>query len=569
MKIGFLKKRSARSRIFAGITISVILIALAVNLIFTHIAGKNSVIVDLTPEGLYTLSDKMIEECSFIDDLKNEDGTARKMKITFCADPDALMNSTVMRVIYMMSLQLQCELDNIVVETVNVRMDPTAVAEYKTTALSSIKPSDIIISCADRYRIVSAESFWATDSSNNNALWAYNGEYKMASIFLSLTTRNQPKAYFVENHGESCDFEGDAYQLAALLGERGLSVHKLDLSAASGVPDDCAVLIINNPRVDFDFDSDELGSLEYVSETEKIDRYLSKNDGSLMVSLDYSLGDSNGDGVDDLYNLREFLKEWGFSFSDTKVKDKDNSLADINGTGTNIIGVYNTDENSYGNAVYGQYSSSASSPKVIVSNTGYISCSFGNGLTNSMAEQGSVYVTREYDEFLTTSDGAVAYAWNEAHGDYSDIATVPGKKAIAAVTARMTLHSTDSTYKYSYVFAANSPDFFSNEVLGNASYANFDIMSAVVDNFIRTDSHASNELGGSSFNSPTIGGKQLVSTAMSEVDTEIWSADAKHIIGINKGLTGGAVTAISIFVYAVPAAIAVLGIIVCLKRKFL
>ena len=578
MKNSIFKGKSARTRLFAAISVLAVLLIFGLNLLLTAVGLKSTAYLDLTPEGLYSLTDRMLEECDFINELPED----KEIKITFCADPDTLTSSTVMRATYFMALNLQKEYDNVTVETVNAALNPTALARYKTTSLSTISASDVIISFGDRYRIASANSFWGLDSSG--ALWSYNGEYRLASILLSLTSRTQPVAYFITGHGESYydvdDPESEmsvknAY-FADLLSERGLYIKTLDLSAddVTKIPDDAALLIINNPTRDFTFDDTQIDSLKYVSELEMIDNYLVKGNGSLMVSLNYDLRDYEGyedavangtlDSFNPLKSLKIFLAEWGFSFSDTQVKDKGNSY---DSEGENIIGVYSTDTDSYGNAIYGNYASSASAPKMVVTNTGYVECSFG--LSTSIQEQGSSETKRQYDSFISTSASAVGYAYNESKDDYSYTATDPGAKALAAVVARQRLDPVETVYTYSYVFCANSKDFFSNDLLGNPAYANYDVISAVVENMVRTDVYASSDLGGSSMNSKSFGGKQLVSSTIYDYENKVYSPDATEVVKINKGITPLAITVFSIFIYAVPTVIAIVGISVGIKRKFL
>ncbi len=579
MKHSIFAGKSLRTKIFTVITVVAVLVILGLNLLLTNLGLNKTVFLDLTPEELYTLSDKMVEQCQKISDVIPED---KKIKITFCADPDTLMDSTILRSTYIMAIKLSNKFDNIDVETVNVALNPTAVAKYKTTSLTKITPSDIIISYGDKYRIVGSQTFWTADE--NDALWSYNGEYRMASLMLSLTYLTRPVAYFVTGHGETYydpdnpESEGsiESAYLADLLTERGLEIDTLDLSSVEAIPDDCALLIINNPTRDFEYDSDKLDQFAYVTDTEKIDKYLTAGNGSIMVSLSYDMRDYEGyeaaknagqlDSFKPMKVLKSFLREWGFVFSDTQVKDQGNSL---DAAGEKIIGIYSTDENSYGNAIYGNYASSSSAPRVIFSNAGYIECAYAGGLSNSISEPGTRDVNRYYDSFLTSSSSSVGYAYDSVKDNYSLTDTDPSAKALAAVVARQQLDSHDDVVTYSYIFCVNSKDFFSNELLGNPSYANYDIASALVSNIVRTDAYASSELGGTSLNSPSFGGKILVSTALSETDYKIYSSDAMSVIGEKSGISGTAITLFSILIYAVPVALAAVGIIVCLKRKHL
>jgi hypothetical protein len=175
-----------------------------------------------------------------------------------------------------MALALQKEFDNVHVETVNVALDPTAVSMYKTTSRDSITAADVIFSYGAKYKIADATAFWTTNN------FSYNGEYRVASILASLTAINKPVAYFVTDHGETyydpqnpeSEMSKSLGYLADLLTERGLAIDTLALGEVDKIPDNCALLIINDPRTDFLYDETRLNEFGYVSDIEKIDRYL-------------------------------------------------------------------------------------------------------------------------------------------------------------------------------------------------------------------------------------------------------------------------------------------------------
>ncbi len=552
-------RRSKRSTVFTVITAVGIVLLLALNMLLTYLGQKNTVFIDMTNEGFYTLTDRMKEECELVDK-----ELERPVEITFCADPDTLMDDQVTRLIYVMAQKMSNKYKNINLKTVNVTNDPTSVAMYKTTSLTKISPTDVIISYGNKHRIASAQSFWTSAS---NALWSFNGEYKMMSIILSLTSiKNQPVAYFITGHGETCydvnnpesESSIKTQSIYELLTERGLAVKILDLSAVSAVPDDCALLVLNNPTSDFTSDADSFNSNGYVSDLEKIDRYLTKGNGSLMVAKDHEKK---------LTNLEDFLIEWGFLFSDTKVKDETSCLPAAPGESfAPIIGVYDTDENSYGNALYGDYAASATAPQMIFTNTGYITCSYGLG--ESILEPGADNVNRHYAPFIGTSENAYAYKNN---GGSYDRASEKSEFTLAAVTSRHFTNQYDANIIYSYVFCANSADFLSNELIGNSSYANFDMVSAVVNNMVRTDLHASSDLGGTSLNSTSFGGKQIIDATLYEEDSVIYPPDLsnKDEYKYNSGFGTVEKTVISVLVYIIPAAILAVGIAICVKRRFL
>ena len=554
MKNSLFKGKSTHTKIFTAITCAAIVLLLVFNMLLTYVGGQRLIFADMTPEGFYTLSDKMISSCDAILNAKDEEGNKRQIKFTFCADPDHLTSSKDMRSTYFMALALRNRYDNVTVETVNLSVDPNAVAMYKTTSRQTIKPTDVIISYGAKYRVLNAGSFWTQN------YFSYNGEYKMVSVLASLTAINNPAVYFLTDHGEtyydpenpSSEMSVSTAYLAELLIDRGLKIKTLEISKVDEIPEDCALLIINDPTEDFLADEDQFDRFDYISDTEKIDRYLVNKSGSLIVNKDHER---------ELPVLESFLAEWGIGFGNSLVKDQGNCLSDVGEEGTAILGVYDVD--SIGGAYYGDYANLSSAPKMVISDTGYLYCTFGE--SDSSAESGSYSTSKTFSTFIDSSANAVAY---EGAGS-TVITSAEGKKSLAAMSTRTYLDGYTAEYTYSYVFCTNTKDFFSNEILGNASYANYDVMSSVVSGISRTDRYASIELGGLSANSPSYGGKQTLSTAMKDTSWKVYSADAKEVIETNSAMTESLKTTYTVIIMCVPAIVLILGIAVFIRRKYL
>ncbi len=586
--------KSTRTKMFTLITAAAVLLVIVLNLLLFAIGVFNTGYLDLTPEGVYTVRDIMYETCDDIFYIDKENGILREtpVKFTFCADPDVLLANYAMRPIYTMALELRNRYPNVEVECVNVAYNPTAVADYKTTSLTEIEADDIIVSYGSRYRITPALGFWHLLS--DNSYYSFDGEYKLAMILLSLTLINRPKAYFINDYGcayydeenPESDMSKSVGSFVDLLNERGLEVKYLSIKdiieaadehnaanpdniIAPKIPDDCALLILNNPKEDLFYDETRANSFNYVSESEIIDRFLTDKRGSLMVSKGFE---------NTLPNLEALLREWGIDYSNTLVKDPDNAVKgendspDLPADGTNIVSIYNTDEEGYAASVFGEFISLDSAPRTIVSNSGYLNCSFGEA--ELMREPGTENVTRIFSPLLLSSSTSQAYSKNTTTGEYVDVATGKGQKVLAAVTGRQVLDGHTNKNEYSYVFCAASSDFFSNKLLGNASYANYDIVAAIAQNISRLDTHASIELGGLSANAYTgFGGKVLVSTVLTEGDVFIKEFTQEGEV-IDSGVVNYAFLTkhkviFSCIIFAVPLIIAAVGIVVKIKRKYL
>lgn len=551
MKKNIFAGKLGRHRLLALLLPIAFVVLLLFQFWFTNFSEQKLLYVDLTSEGLYTLSPKMKEECAYLSTIDQE------IKITFCAEPDALRTGMKARTVHFMSLALQkLYPEKVKVEYVNLRTNPTAVNVYKTTSLSEIKADNVIISYGDAFRIATMDTFWTNDG--EGGLLAYNGEYKMATLIHSLTAREKPVAYFISNHGEQYfDVENKDHadnvktqSLYQLLISRGLVVKTLDLSKVTEIPEDCALLIINNPQTDFVYDPSTANSYVAMSETEMIDRYLVREQGSLMVAKDYRIS---------LPNLEDFLFEWGFVLGDKQISDEGSYLATTPGDYSNLVGKYETEENTYAYAIYGQYASLSSAPRMVFTDAGEIRCAYDLG--TGSPEPGSNNVSRYYASFFSTSEKSKLL---DANGL---IASDAGVRDICAIALRYGVDSTTLAHSYSYVFCANSAGFFSEQTLGNPSFANFDITSALVENISREDVYASMDLGGTSMNSASYGGKQLYKTDIAVTTTKIYASDGS-VVKTNSPITAGAKTVTILVALLIPFGVAITGTAVYLRRKF-
>lgn len=550
MKFTLFKGKSRRTVLFTLITLSSIVLLLVGNIFLTYFTPIKSIYFDMTTENLYTLSDAMKKETAFVDELPGD----KKIKITFCSDPDSLTESAVTRVTYFMALKLQDKYSNVEVETVNVNFNPTVLAPYKANSFSVINPTDVIVSYGDRYRISSATRFWQF---SDGEYFSYDGEYHMVTMLKSVTAVEQPKAYFLVGHGETyydalnpeSPMSLSMESFKDLLDMTGLEIKTLDLSTVSEVPEDCVLLIINNPTEDLKTDPSQYGNLSYFSEADKIDKYLINKQGAVMVAKDYKTR---------LPVLEGFLKEWGIEFSDSFLKDTEASLDE---EGKLLIAQYKNDENSYSNAIYGEFASMSSAPRMVFKNAGFVKCSYQEGFM--LGEAGTMNTTRTYSDFVSTSASAEAFA-KENHKVGN-----AGEYDLAALVIRDKLHEIDATDDMSYLFCTNTKDFFSNEIIGNSYYANYDVVSSLINNISRLDVHAANELGGGSLNSPTYGGKQIHNSYLSNETVNVYSSDAKEIIETNHAITNGMKAFITVVAVIFPLSLTVLGIVVKIKRKFL
>lgn len=575
MKKSLFRGKSRKTKIFSLITLIALVLVLSINFLFYAFALDKTIFLDMTPEGLYSLSDAMKKECDAVFDKLEEREGDEKIVITFCNDPDYLMSRQATRLSYVTALKLRNRYpDMIKLVEENVTLDPTSVSQYKTTSLSKINPDDIIISYGGKYRIVSADSMMAGEE-------YYNGEYRFASLIKSVAALSNPVAYFVCDHGETVynpdepesEMSIEMSAFADLLLERGMAIKVISLKDYERVPDDCALLIINNPTSDFTADGN-LSSMSYVSETEKLDRYMTMKQGAIMVVTDPSTDWSK------MKNFKNFLLEWGLEPSDTIVYDEESSIRELDASGaalppTKVIAEYDRAEENFGYGIYGNFVELSSAPSVIFDKTGVVKCAYG--AATSMNEPGSANTNRHYAPFLLTSDTAeLIYVDPETGAELTD--TEAGvAHHLASIAIRNELNEITGERKISYLFLANSESFLTDKVLGESSYANFDVISSLVNSISRIDEYASMDLGGESINSTSVGGKRITSTDMSESGKNIYSNKsidpnapiARKLIKYINGISTTEKVVFTICIALIPLAIGVVGIVVNVRRRHL
>ncbi len=534
---------SRRSIISSLVAVALVLVLLVLNISVYAFTIEKNTYIDMTTEGLYTLSDTMREE---IKDIEGD------ITITFCMDVDQLLSNHDTRYVYIMAKEIEKMMDNVTVETVNIGKNPTAVQKYKTTSATKINRGDVIVSCGDRFRIIGSQSFWSYDSTGES-YWAFNGEYKMATAMLSVASKDEYTAYFTVGHGETVydeqnpDENHPTYYFYHLLRDCGLKVKTINLDTDE-IPEDCVLLIFNGPTEDYTSAPDGNMNVNYTSPMEKVDRYLDRF-GSVMVFADPFVC---------LPELEEYLCEWGMEINHAQVKDAlnvlDGELAESERT--SLVASYaNADEHPIGYSLYSDIIDLAGTPKTIIDNSGYI-----KGIWETPEMVNSRSRTSMYSAVLLSSPESSTY------NEQGLLTSRDGSYHLASVTARV--HTKEVSRYYSYMFVAASTSLSSSKYLSNGTYANYDLMFAIVRTISRTDVYASDSLGALTMNTANYGGKILDSDAMSETEKNIY--ENQQVVKTYAAMTAEDAMTFTVLILLVPAIIIpALCVVVTSRRKYL
>lgn len=436
----FQSKKFKYGAVSHGITALVIILAVILNVLFSNLASRFRWYSDMTNSNLFTLSEEIKTMVS---------GVEAEVKIMFCADPDELMeDAEYLQYVFKTAENLAAEFDNIKIEYHDVVKEYNFFKKYAETTSSKIYTTSVIIESGTEFRLLQKEDFFLFTDETRTTAYAYNGEKKFAAAILQLTSSDTPLVLFTEQHGET--LASDAATLKSLFIDAGFMVDTVNL-ASEEIPDNCRIVIINNPKYDFIGKNAED---ESKNEIAKLDRFLDGL-GALMVFADYK---SSGD----LVNLNEFLEEWGISFNHgTHLIDKEHSLS---ATGATILAEY--EEKALGQSFYYDMINNLDSmPRTATKNSMPVNILWDE----DPSESGNKFVVSA----LSSYDTAELL-------DLSGNVTEKGKQSLMTLSCDRIIvnneNSSQTDYIYSYVVACGSPSFVSNEYLTDNSLGNADII---------------------------------------------------------------------------------------------
>lgn len=548
------KKKLTKKTLFYTL-ISVIVIAVAViNVSLSYLFEQKMLWTDMTREGLYSISEQMQAEM--------ENVTA-DVKITFCSDPDILLENYESRYVYVMAMKLKNKFGNIDVECINVEKNPGEADIYRTTSATVINPTDVIISSGGRYRIIKMSSFWTKNESGD--YYAFNGEYRAACAILSVASTDNPLVCFTTTHGEKYynpddeeNSDSDYEELYNLLLLAGMKVGYIDLDTQN-IPDDCIMLIMNGATRDYRAEDDDIYKVDVTSPVEKIDRFLTENK-SLLVTKDPEVS---------LPSVEELIARYGIEFGKNTVRN--NVTSESVGEKEKLSAVYaDSKKDPIGYSIFSDIASLASAPKTAVDRSSQLNLIWNTTNTSADEKHETSGVSIATSAILRSAketraynyDGTIA-AINENGQAVSDLSDC-GNYVLAAMSVRTRLIGIN--YFYSYVFAAGTSRILRNDYLGNNAYANGDIIFSAVRTMTRTDRYADDELGAANLNNfDTYGGKKLLSSEIQQTESEKY--EAGKLVHKYSGLTKKGMIGYAVFFTLIILIIPAVGIYVNIRRK--
>jgi hypothetical protein len=204
------------------------------------------------------------------------------------------------------------------IESVDYTREPGAAQLVKTRYKLGDADRDVVIfSCQDRIKVVPQGELsdidlqpLLTGQSQELKRTHFKGEALFTSAVLNVINTRQPKAYFLEGHGEHSPENDDGLlgysRFAGVLRENNVQYDRLRLEGPGRIPADCNLLIIAGPS-----------SALQPEVIEKIHRYLQQG-GRLFLPLMNFIGAPRDTG------LEELLAFWGVAVGRNVVIDEKN-----------------------------------------------------------------------------------------------------------------------------------------------------------------------------------------------------------------------------------------------------
>lgn len=432
-----MKASNVRKFKFGGVwvatTVAVIAIIIALNAVFTALANRYALYLDLTQAQYYDISDATEELLGDIED---------EIKIIFCTPLDKLSDNSYSAMIYTLAKNYAAKFDNISIEYLDWRTETERANDYmKRMANAAIDDKTIIVDCPGKSaRRLTWDSMLVYDS--DGILYGFKGEVQFTSAILQ-TTGERPIVAFTTNHSE--DITG-ANALMALFENAGYEVRQINLSTDS-IPENTSILVTFNPKNDF------IGT-EGMNEFEKIDDYTA-GCGNLMVFL-------SSTGRSELPELYSYLKEnWYINVDYGTVKDSADYALSIDGT--NISATFGEDEGPSSSLVQHILENNQSAPTVSMEYSVALSVDAGGDDTSGEFYASHVLTTSENGEFY--KDGVLSET---------------GKFGLMTLSSRMTIVNNEQ--RDAHVLVSGSSEFanYDNLEVNFSKYANSDILYAAM-----------------------------------------------------------------------------------------
>ena len=294
------KKISDRKTVhnIVSITVSCLVIAVVIiiNIISSTLTDKFSGLsVDITSVNSFELTEDSIYIANNID---------KNVKITFLASKSSYeaVDPYCKQVSYLANQLSQNSDEMISVEYIDLVQNPSYENNYPDAELST---TDIIVSCGDKYKIVTADDMFNFESYDGTYSYiaSSQAEQQIDAAILTVTSDISTKVALVS---DNCT--DDYSYLKSTLTSNNYEITEVSL-VTEDIPEDTDMVIVYAPTKDYTYDT-----------VEKIREFLENNNqyGKSMLYVSYRKGA-------DTPNIDALLSDYGMKVEDALAFDMDSS----------------------------------------------------------------------------------------------------------------------------------------------------------------------------------------------------------------------------------------------------
>ncbi|MCR5100117.1 MAG: Gldg family protein [Butyrivibrio sp.] len=281
---------------YSSITVIVVIVAI----VFANLAGsqipEDYKSLDVTSNSLYTLTDDSIDVVSQITD---------DITLYFLAKEDDETGQTKDTGVEKILKKYAALSDNITLTYVDPVINPQFASNYTTDSLSY---SSVIVvdNTNERSTVIPYSDMFETEidyTTYSSTVTGYNmeGEITNALQYVTLSEDVLMNAYIITGHNE-IGLE-DAYE--KVLKNDNMNISELSLLTTTSVPEDCDLLIIASPAIDYTAD-----------EAAMVISYL-ENGGDILILSTYT--------QEDMTNFKSILAFYGVDLKDGLIVENDSN----------------------------------------------------------------------------------------------------------------------------------------------------------------------------------------------------------------------------------------------------
>lgn len=234
---------NSKNKKFTLIAWSLVLLVLLIAIPFNLIFDRLDITFDMTPNSLYTLTDRTEAY------LTKLDKAGVTVEVYFLADFEEVSEELELLAFYRTVLEYK---QHPCFHFIDIDPDtnPELMRELNLDNVYNLSKYDMLFRYKDMVKRLPASMIYTykTDENDNILSAEFRGENYITSYMASVVEGTKPTVYFLQGHGELA--MEDITQLTANLGNYNYGTAALNLLNTEKVPDDACIVVIAGPQRD-------------------------------------------------------------------------------------------------------------------------------------------------------------------------------------------------------------------------------------------------------------------------------------------------------------------------------